>query len=316
MTAVIDLEGLPRTDRIDWLREHMLKSSVALELRPHDGADVRVHSTLTDLAGVRVLSVQGSGAAAHRTERLARTEDRRFLVVTVLDRGTATFAQRGRAAHLRAGDVVVISSGREYASTFEPRSLRHGFQIPWDQLGLPDRMVGELLAKPIGPGHPLARVVSSHLLGLARSAPGLAEHEREVLQRPTLDLVRALLTTVAGDDGRARGPLAATLGPRILEYLRLHVAERDLSPHRIARAHGISERYLYVVLSRMGVSLGDWIRHERVVGAAADLESPAGSFLTIAAVAYRWGFADHAHFSRCFKAEYGLTPSEWRRRSQ
>ncbi|MFF3950157.1 helix-turn-helix domain-containing protein, partial [Streptomyces sp. NPDC001902] len=28
--------------------------------------------------------------------------------------------------------------------------------------------------------------------------------------------------------------------------------------------------------------------------------------------AHRWGFASHAHFSRTFRAVYGLSPAEWR----
>ncbi|WPO75461.1 helix-turn-helix transcriptional regulator [Streptomyces sp. KN37] len=38
--------------------------------------------------------------------------------------------------------------------------------------------------------------------------------------------------------------------------------------------------------------------------------------LTIAAVATRCGFSSPSHFSRRFRAEYGLTPSEWRRARQ
>ncbi len=30
------------------------------------------------------------------------------------------------------------------------------------------------------------------------------------------------------------------------------------------------------------------------------------------AVAHRWGFAGHAHFSRSFRAVYGHSPAEWR----
>lgn len=33
---------------------------------------------------------------------------------------------------------------------------------------------------------------------------------------------------------------------------------------------------------------------------------------TIAAVANRWGFMSATHFSRVFRAAYGMSPSEWR----
>ena len=33
----------------------------------------------------------------------------------------------------------------------------------------------------------------------------------------------------------------------------------------------------------------------------------------ISTIARRWGFRDHGHFTRRFKATYGLTPRDWRR---
>jgi len=54
---------------------------------------------------------------------------------------------------------------------------------------------------------------------------------------------------------------------------------------------------------------GGVIRSMRLHRAADLLKQNAGS---ISEIAYRTGFADHAHFSRAFKARYGVTPSEYR----
>lgn len=43
-----------------------------------------------------------------------------------------------------------------------------------------------------------------------------------------------------------------------------------------------------------------------------DLLDPVLSDRPVAAIAMRWGFTDAAHFSRVFKAAYGVTPSELR----
>jgi hypothetical protein len=50
------------------------------------------------------------------------------------------------------------------------------------------------------------------------------------------ELLRALLTTSAGDEFASRDPLANTLGVRIVEYLREHLGEQDLSVARVAHA--------------------------------------------------------------------------------
>ena len=99
----------------------------------------------------------------------------------------------------------------------------------------------------------------------------------------------------------------------MLEYMRLHLTEADLNVATIATAHGISERYVYAVLSRSGVSLNEWIRDQRLDAAARLLARPASALVTISSVAHRFGFADHAHFSRVFRQRFGATPTEWRR---
>jgi AraC-like DNA-binding protein len=115
--------------------------------------------------------------------------------------------------------------------------------------------------------------------------------------------------------GRASSVATSTaLGERLLAYLRDHPDGAELTAKRIAVAHGISERYVYVVLGRMGVSLGGWIRERRLLMAAATLADADAADVTISAIAYRWGFADHPHFCREFKRRFGMSPSEWRRR--
>ena len=309
MIATIELEGLPATDRLDMLREHMLKSSVPLELRPYGAGRLNVRSTLTDVGGIRVLSVDGSGAAVHRTERLARADEDRRIILTALERGSTTFVQSGRAAHLRPGTLVAVRSDREYVSTFEAVTVRHGFQLSQQLLGLSDRVVDDQVARPIGPGHPLAQFVFTYLLGLAHSAPTLTSTQLPAVERVTVDLLRALFTRDRRDPA-GRAALAETLGIRIEHYLRAHLGDRELSAARIAHAHGISERYLYVILGRSGISLGDWVRQNRLAAAALDLRR--SSFVTVSAVAHRWGFADHAHFTRSFRQVYGMTPTDWR----
>ena len=75
----------------------------------------------------------------------------------------------------------------------------------------------------------------------------------------------------------------------------------------------ISERYAYPILSRLGTSLGDWLRTRRLARAAADLAGGLSTHDTIADVAHRWGFPDHANFTRASRRAHGTTPRVFRR---
>jgi AraC-like DNA-binding protein len=65
--------------------------------------------------------------------------------------------------------------------------------------------------------------------------------------------------------------------------------------------------------ARFGVSLGTYHRRVRVQWAAQQL---AAGDAPIGRIALQAGFADHAHFSRVFKAAMGVTPRAYARASR
>jgi AraC-like DNA-binding protein len=99
--------------------------------------------------------------------------------------------------------------------------------------------------------------------------------------------------------------------PRILDYVRRHLYEPDLTAQQIAAAHHISLRYLYKLCERDHLSLESLVIAQRLAAAKAELVSRAGRRQTIAAVAHSCGFANPS-FPR-FQRTYGLSPREWRR---
>jgi AraC-like DNA-binding protein len=245
-----------------------------------------------------------------RNERLARDDTPPQLVLSALSSGTSVLTQLDRSAHLRAGDMVAYTSTDPYRMTFPPGTTRHSLMIPIDNLGIPARRLTGLVARPLGPSDPMIRFVSSYVMRLARHGPALSTSERAAVEEPTVAVVRALLAT----ESDATAALEETLDLRVQQYLRLHFAERDLTAARIAAAHSISERHLSTVLARSNIALRPWLRERRLIAAAETLTAPGGRGLTIAGVAHRWGFADHAHFAREFRKRYGVTPTEWRER--
>lgn len=315
MAAVIELEDLPRTDRVELLRSHLLAAAVPLELVPDPSGEIRVRSSYVALGRVNLGTTRATGAAVRRTPRLARDGTEPRLVLGVLAGGSSNVSQNDHQARLGVGDLAAFVTTDPFEVTYTPGTVRHTLQIPLRDLGLPDRFLLRHVAVPLAPGSALGAVVFAYTLRLAAAGTALTPAERRAAERPTVDLVRALLTTAAGDEDAGRGSLSRTLGPRVVEHMRLHLADPDLNAASIAAAHGISERYLYVILARMEVSLGRWIREHRLAAAARTLASPAGRSMTVATVAHQWGFADHAHFSREFRKQYGTTPRDWQERA-
>jgi AraC-like DNA-binding protein len=102
---------------------------------------------------------------------------------------------------------------------------------------------------------------------------------------------------------------------RIDAFVRRHLEDPELDPERIAAACGISIRYLHELFGDTDLTVGQWIRRQRLEACRTSLGN-AASRESIATIAYRWGFAGQSQFSRAFKAEFGLSPKDFRERTR
>jgi AraC-like DNA-binding protein len=311
MPAPIDLPGIPPTDRLEVLRDFMAHTRIPLEIYPSDIARFHTRSRINDLGTLGVQSTTGSAATIVRTTRLAKDDTEPSIVVSVVGSGSSSIRHHEMTSHLAPGDVTAYWSIEPYAATFQNNTVRHSYTVALDALGLPLSIVRSQLGRRVGNGTVLSSVVASHLSQLATAAHLLTPAERDALEQPTLDLIRVLLLN-NGTDSPANGPLGETLEVRLMSHLELHFADPGLSVGAVAHAHGISERYVQLLLSRRGTTFGEWIRTRRLAAAAEYLADPTKRFITISAIALRWGFSDHSHFSRAFRATYGVTPRQWR----
>ncbi|KAB2939486.1 MAG: helix-turn-helix domain-containing protein [Hyphomicrobium sp.] len=140
--------------------------------------------------------------------------------------------------------------------------------------------------------------------------------EAERIGEQLLDLVALAL---AAQGRREESPALSAARAVALLQLRSAIEARlddpSLDPETAAAAAGISVRYANAILAEQGMSLQRLIVARRLERCRLDLENPQRAHLTVSEIAYGWGFSDTSHFNRRFKAAFGCTPSECRRRS-
>lgn len=96
------------------------------------------------------------------------------------------------------------------------------------------------------------------------------------------------------------------------DFIARRLPDPRLTPQTIADAHQISLRHLQKLFHAEGLTVAGWVRHQRLERCRHDLADPRLRDRSINAIATRWGFGDAAHFSRLFRAAYGLPPSDYR----
>jgi AraC-like DNA-binding protein len=157
------------------------------------------------------------------------------------------------------------------------------------------------------------RLVSPYLRTLARPAaawPG-GHLPGQAFVDAGLDLAVSALRTVAGYPSPV-GPRRGRPGRELRDYALAHLGDPGLSPEAVALACYVSVRQLHRVFAREGLTFGGWVREQRLRRCRDELADPRLSHLTAAEIAARWGFRSAAHFSRAFRARYGVTPASRR----
>src|SRR5258705_9450777 len=195
--------------------------------------------------------------------------------------GSCVVVQHGRQAIVRRGDLVIYDSTSPFLISDVDGIRQHKFRIPLDRLALPADVIRRVCAVSLSPGHPITDLAATYLHRLALR-PGLFDRPGgDLVSQPSIELLRAVITTHLDAVELGKESLHATLVVRIMEYVRTHLREPDLSAGRIAAEHHISVRQLYRILAAEGISLGDWIGARRVEECGKDLASAAGGNRTL-----------------------------------
>ena len=101
---------------------------------------------------------------------------------------------------------------------------------------------------------------------------------------------------------------------QLMQYIEQHIADEDLRIEDMAEAVNMGRTVFYgKVKSLVGMSPSDFLRQVRMQRAVQLVEK---SHMTISEVAYAIGFTDPKYFTKCFKKQTGMTPSEYRAKGE
>jgi AraC-like DNA-binding protein len=99
---------------------------------------------------------------------------------------------------------------------------------------------------------------------------------------------------------------------KIKVFIDARLDDPELTTATIAAAHYISPRYLQKLFEAEGSTVTDWIRRRRLDRCKRELLDPRNVGEPISRITARSGLLDSSHFSRLFRATYGMSPREFR----
>lgn len=310
MTVLLDAAEHPPAERADLVHEVIASSGARrrVELRAPPQS-VHLRAEAWTVGRTQVLRTAGTPMTLTRTAHDVRTEAPEMLAIAVTE-GGALYAAGDVTQKIGRGGVALIDFSAPYVfSHAGPRMGSLTAHIKYADLGLGVDVVRAAIPR-LGSSEVLP-LLRGHLLQMSSALDDIAATAvaAENLGAATTALVRALIVSAAGNRAQ-HDVLHETMRTQVVAYLRAHLHERDLTPARVAAAHHVSLRTLYTLWGQDDGGLADWIVRERLHRISDELAArPLRS--NIFTIARRWGFSDPAHFSRRFRAAYGVSPREW-----
>ncbi|MEX5261273.1 AraC family transcriptional regulator [Streptomyces sp.] len=227
--------------------------------------------------------------------------------------GRMVLAQRGREAGLTPGDCVLLSSEDPFRAEVARRASFAVLVVPQDAVDLPPMAV-RMVAGRLLPADGLAvRFLGPHLERLAESMSDLHGPTAARLGHSTIDLFTTLLNDQL-DGLAAHGEIpGGLLLAQMHDDIETRLRDPELTPSAVAERHFVSVRTMDEMFRAVGQSPSAWIRSRRLAHCRADLRDPQYRDMGVAEIARRWGFPTPAHFSRAYRAAFGVSPSADRR---
>jgi AraC-like DNA-binding protein len=310
--AVLSTRGISDRDRYGLIREFYGRICMGVDVAPLQGVPLELDVSTLILPGVAAMTASTTPAAWERRPSLMA--DGNDDVCISWGAGGYRFARPGRPdLEIAPGTACIMPLDRPWTAAALDGSWKTNIQI--DRRLLAERVPGldDIAPDRIDRRSPEGALLFDYHWSVSRlpvseaMAPPVAAH--------FVDLT-ALALGVRGDSRR----FALSGGVRAARLLSIkrHVARNlhrsTLSARTTARALGISERYVRGLLADEGTSFSDYVADRRLDAIRHRLLQPAAVARPIADIAAELGFAEPSTFYRRFKARFGLSPSEMRRR--
>ncbi|WP_225080783.1 helix-turn-helix domain-containing protein [Streptomyces sp. CoT10] len=312
-------EVVEAPERFALWEETTSQSHMRNRLHSDEHEDFLAKMRVLDLGEVQTSALAYSHLEIARTAKLIRQSDPDVYLINYFLGGEGIVSIDGSDTTLRTGDVVVLDSSRPYRGDVRavPDRWSHvTVQFPRRLLPLPEKTAQGLFAVPISGRSGMGGVFTHWLTDLNARAHEFTPADLPTLTSVTLDLLASVIARcLEAEESLTPETRKTALRARINAFVEQHLADPAMTPQTIADAHHVSLRHLQQLLAEHDTSPAAWIRHRRLERCRLDLANPRLNARPIQAIAERWGFSDPAHFSRLFRAAYGMPPKDYRHNS-
>jgi AraC-like DNA-binding protein len=259
--------------------------------------------------GIGPLTLSSVRAGRHRSRRtgsMAARQGDGIAYISIPRIGSVKGMQVSHEVAPRSGWLGMLSGS-------EPVTLAADAEFRQLVIGMPAELIVPRLAGPTG-----VAVTTGSLCGLVASTARhlftrSADFSRADAGRASAHLIDLVVATFGSAQGVT--PRQLILQSAMDEAER-RLADRALSAAQLADGVHVSRRTLEKLFAEQGTTVARWLLERRLERSRVELLTTRAGAASVEVIAQRCGFADRTHFSRVFRARFGVAPSELRRATQ
>jgi AraC-like DNA-binding protein len=234
-----------------------------------------------------------------------RADQRDQFMLFLVYCGDVGFAQDGRSARLRSGDMIIYDQARPFMMEFggETRQIIVSIPRPLMASRLPE--AERFTARLISSSSKLGTLTASVVRQLVEFETALDEEIANRVGGSALDILAATLQAEFSDESEEAGRHDPRLA-RVKRYVIANLHECEMTIESIASAQNLAPRTLHRLFAAEGTTPIRWLWQQRLSASYNALAE--GRIRNVTDAALSFGFTDLSHFSRAFKKTFGHAP--------
>jgi len=282
----------------------------ALDIVEDENQALDAKIELVTLSNVSISKFRSTTARAFRKRSdIARDTTEHFVFVFITE-GEMFFNQLARCGTLTAGQYVMLRSGEPYELSCLKPSRAVTMHLPIADVEDRYKLAHLHCAKAFESDVALFPMIASTMRSIGSVPTSTREALCQDLRNQVIELILLLLRAE-----RTQSNIGGTSGSeglllRLIGYIEQHYMNAELSARGAAKEMGLSVSHLHRVFSSHNLTFGTTMRDTRLAHSYELLSSSEGTISNVNEIAFKVGFLDHSHFSKSFKAAFGVSPTE------
>lgn len=304
---------LPASARADHWNTVIAQAYFPLDLTFRDAARFEGRLEHGTVGGLSLSRLQTEAVQYERHRRhISRATEEQYLI-TIPRQSPVEFSQSGREVRCDPGGFILERGDEPYRFSYGAANdlcvIKVAKPILAEKLRNPDRFCALVFNGREGIGS-LFTTMAQQIQRQSMTGTTADPMAGSLLGRHLVELLALTLDRSSDVESGASSSVREGHRRRAQSVILSNLSHTDLSPEFVAERVGISKRYLHELFAEVNCTVSQSIREQRL-HAARDLLHMTNPG-PLSDIAYRFGFADQAQFSRLFKAMFGQTPSSYR----